>query len=234
MGGIFCEDAEIIIRRSTIVGNHYPVELYGFGQLARLELENTILAFNHTSPVVVGYEACEAELRCCDVYGNEGGDWIGMIGDQFGLEGNICEDPLFCSAAGEIFSLHSDSPCAEENNLECGQIGAFGIGCGVSTSVPEVAAKPSMSRIFPNPTAGPVTIDFTLPGSDLISVKILDVSGRVVRDLFNGRYPYVDPGEFSLTWDGRDDAGTRVAAGVYLARVEGQGGRRTTRVVVTR
>jgi flagellar hook assembly protein FlgD len=88
--------------------------------------------------------------------------------------------------------------------------------------------------MFPNPTPGPTTIDFTLPTSGVVSAQILDVSGRVVRELFNGTRSSAHAGPFSLTWDGRDDAGRRVASGVYVARVDGPLGMSTSRVVVAR
>jgi hypothetical protein len=62
-------------------------------------------------------------LTCCDVYGNEGGDWVGCIADQYGIDGNISEDPFFCE--GSLY-LSSDSPCLYG---PCGQIGAHGQGC---------------------------------------------------------------------------------------------------------
>ena len=68
-------------------------------------------------------------LSCCDIHGNAGGDWIGCIADQLGIGGNISEDPRFGDLANEDYTLADDSPCAEENNAECGQIGAWPIGC---------------------------------------------------------------------------------------------------------
>ena len=130
----------------------------------------------------------------------------------------------------------ANSPCLPGNHpdgYDCGLIGALGEGCAAS-SVPELVTMARATRVFPNPSAGPITIDFTLPTSGWISAQILDVSGRVVRDLFNGTYPHVYAGEFSLTWDGRDAAGRRVAAGVYAARVETEEGISSGRVVVAK
>lgn len=75
-----------------------------------------------------------ALLSCCDVFGNEYGDWIGCIAGQNGIYGNIGKDPLFCHSANpsERYSLHSDSPCAPESNPDCGGIGALGVGCAAT------------------------------------------------------------------------------------------------------
>ena len=49
-----------------------------------------------------------------------------------------------------------------------------------------------------------------------IDIEILDLSGRRVRTLFNGAE---SSGTFTWDWDGRDDGGTTVPPGIYLAKV---------------
>jgi hypothetical protein len=67
-------------------------------------------------------------LFCCDLFGNIGGDYIGPIVDQLGMNGNISEDPLFCDPGSLDLRIHSDSPCAPGG--DCGLIGALPVGCG--------------------------------------------------------------------------------------------------------
>jgi hypothetical protein len=57
--------------------------------------------------------------------GNWGINWGGSAG-QYGINGNISEDPLFCDPEAGDFTLHGDSPCAPYSapNPECGLIGA--------------------------------------------------------------------------------------------------------------
>ena len=74
-------------------------------------------------------EVAPATLTCCDIYGNAGGDWVGCIADQYGINGNISEDPLFCDLPGGDLHLNENSPCAAPQQPTCGQIGALGIGC---------------------------------------------------------------------------------------------------------
>jgi hypothetical protein len=74
-------------------------------------------------------------LVCCNLYGNAGGDWNHYwIQDQYGVNGNISVDPLYCGDQNpdEPYSPREDSPCVPENNAECGLIGAIDIGCGFS------------------------------------------------------------------------------------------------------
>jgi hypothetical protein len=68
-------------------------------------------------------------LTCCDVYGNAGGDWVGYIADQAGINGNFSADPLFCDTANGDLHIFNASPCAPANN-SCGVlIGALDVGC---------------------------------------------------------------------------------------------------------
>jgi hypothetical protein len=54
------------------------------------------------------------------------------IAGQYGINGNISLDPLFCDAANGDFTLQGISPCRPFSmpNSECGQIGAHPVGCG--------------------------------------------------------------------------------------------------------
>src|SRR5262249_56760035 len=58
-------------------------------------------------------------------------------------------------------------------------------------------------------------------------VGVSDVAGRHVRTLMSGVQP---AGEHTLAWDGRDDAGGRLNAGVYMLRLDA-GGHSETRAL---
>jgi hypothetical protein len=88
-------------------------------------LENTIIASSITGGAVVCFSG-DITLTCCDIYGNGGGDWTGCIAGQYGINGNVSVDPLFCAPGDTNFHLSSDSPCLVG---ECGRIGAYGAGC---------------------------------------------------------------------------------------------------------
>src|SRR5216117_893921 len=51
--------------------------------------------------------------------------------------------------------------------------------------------------------------------SGRVQVAIYDVMGRKVRDLADRIFP---AGEHTLQWDGTDDAGSKLARGVYFVR----------------
>ncbi len=76
-------------------------------------------------------------------------------------------------------------------------------------------------RLAPNPMVQESTIRFELPRAGLTTVRILDPAGRLVRQLHGSWSP---AGPQQLRWDGRDQGGNRVNAGVYFVVVDGAGG----------
>ncbi|NIS15697.1 MAG: VWA domain-containing protein [Aliifodinibius sp.] len=120
-GGLaFSANSNCSVINNTIAYNH---AIYGSAAFCRLEsdplMEKCILAFNMgPSASVYCMENSNPVLICCDVYGNEGGDWVGCIASQSGLNNNFSMDPVFCNAQEEIYNISVTSPCAPNNN-EC-------------------------------------------------------------------------------------------------------------------
>lgn len=100
-----------------------------------------------------------------------------------------------------------------------------------TTAVPAPAPVRGRAGIRPehNPASGPVAFACTLPEAGLWRARILDVGGRVVRDLGWCWYP---AGVQRLNWRADDGNGAPVAAGMYYARIDGPHGQAVTRVVV--
>lgn len=72
----------------------------------------------------------------------------------------------------------------------------------------------------PNPFTGTTRLDYTLARESRVTLAVFDVAGREVRRLEAGRRA---AGTHSAAWDGRDDAGRRLANGLYLARLDVDG-----------
>ena len=92
-----------------------------------------------------------------------------------------------------------------------------------------VRAGTSLLAPSPNPTARSASLTFTLARPGAIELAIYSVTGRLVRTLAKGERA---AGEYSLTWDGDDDARRPVAPGVYYARLTVRGGPQLSRALV--
>ena len=100
----------------------------------------------------------------------------------------------------------------------------------VPTAVgPDAAPRLELAAPWPNPARSVAHLGFTLPRDGVLGIEIHDLQGRRVRTLAGGR---LAAGRYALAWDLRDDAGHSVAPGVYLARLSGEAGERTRRIVV--
>lgn len=69
----------------------------------------------------------------------------------------------------------------------------------------------------PNPFRGSTGIRFDLGREDRVTLRIYDLRGRRVRTLIDGFRP---AGSNPITWDGRDDQGRSVSAGVYVCQLD--------------
>jgi hypothetical protein len=68
----------------------------------------------------------------------------------------------------------------------------------------------------PNPFNPATTVEYAVPREGHVTLEILDLRGRVVRVLVDGRVP---AGRHAAVWDGRDARGRSVASGLYLAHL---------------
>lgn len=104
-----------------------------------------------------------------------------------------------------------------------GELYQFSDGAWVSRGFPpsvagvQEAGGSLHATSIPNPTSAATRIGFSLPSQGFVSARLFDASGRLVRTLLEGDLP---AGDVSLTWDGLDDRGEPVPAGVYFSRVD--------------
>jgi hypothetical protein len=104
----------------------------------------------------------------------------------------------------------------------------LGVGGG------EAAVSPGELTLdaHPNPSTGRTTIRFDLPVESTVLVSVYDAGGRRVATLGRGTWA---AGGGEVVWSGRDDAGAKVAPGVYFVRARVADGRSaTSRVMITR
>lgn len=103
------------------------------------------------------------------------------------------------------------------------------------TGIEEVSVdKPlvyGLGQIYPNPSAYDVNIQYSIANKTRVSLKIYDVSGRLVRTLVNG---HQKPGFYSTMWDSKDSSGKKVASGVYFYCLEADNYAKTRKLVLVR
>jgi len=93
----------------------------------------------------------------------------------------------------------------------------------ISTDADAVVAEAgrlALQQNAPNPFGATTSVRFAIPSEGPVSLDVYDIGGRRVVRLVDRVLP---AGSHSVTWDGRDTGGARVASGVYLYRVTAGG-----------
>lgn len=74
-----------------------------------------------------------------------------------------------------------------------------------------------VAQNYPNPFNPVTMIQFRIPSSSPVTVKVFDVLGREISTLLNQK---LEAGSYEVIWDSKDASGAAVASGVYLFRIE--------------
>ncbi|MBI1797980.1 MAG: hypothetical protein HYR74_13145 [Candidatus Eisenbacteria bacterium] len=130
------------------------------------------------------------------------------------------------AAANRLLIRHDKAPLQQHPSPLDGDFGldevAFandvaGVGMpAIATARPIELASP-----YPNPSRGPVALALRTFRDEPITIQVVDVAGRVLRQVTLAAAP---AGPRLWTWDGRGDDGARAAPGVYRVRAFGPSG----------
>ncbi len=116
--------------------------------------------------------------------------------------------------------------CSSETSWDYTTV-KYSQGPGVAEASPDVPGhRLEVTQLAPEPV-----ITYTLSSSSSISLKVYDVTGKLVETLVSGSQ---DAGTHTITWDGKDDAGEPLSAGVYFLRFQSESCAQTVRLVMVR
>ncbi|MFH1845326.1 MAG: right-handed parallel beta-helix repeat-containing protein [bacterium] len=134
-GAIYNAESFTIYRNCTVTGNEvdpanaafyvtrYPVPV----------IDRSIIAHNIGGAGLKCWPTGTVpSVQCSNIFGNPGGDWIACLTSLEGMNGNISEDPQFCSSTPDLderWTLQSDSPCVPVDYGDCPLMGAWPVGC---------------------------------------------------------------------------------------------------------
>ena len=81
----------------------------------------------------------------------------------------------------------------------------------------------------PNPSHGTVTLTFSLPRTEAVTLDVFDILGRRVR---RWEWRQLSAGIHFVEWDGTMETGTRLPAGVFLCRLRAGGEVQSQKMIV--
>ncbi|MGM0705772.1 MAG: FlgD immunoglobulin-like domain containing protein, partial [Bacteroidota bacterium] len=86
-----------------------------------------------------------------------------------------------------------------------------------SEGIPLESFETALHANYPNPLRNETTIEYELAEPGEATIEIYNVLGQRVRRLVNREH---EAGPHTMRWDGRNDAGQRVASGTYFYRMK--------------
>ncbi len=135
----------------------------------------------------------------------------------------------------------TDGTCAIYSSAACAAAGGVYRGDGITCDQDPCAvlsvdgASGDRSglelAVVPNPAAGPMMLRYRLSRPSRVALEVFSAAGVLVRRFSEESRP---AGTHSVAWDGRDNGGHALPAGVYLTRIATATERMSGRVVLIR
>ncbi len=116
-----------------------------------------------------------------------------------------------------------DQPMPDTQSLVLTRAGATSVG-----GTPEAVTA---ATAYPNPFNPSTRLAFAVPADGPVRIEVLDLRGRRVATLHQGR---LAAGRHEVEWRGRDEAGRAVPGGVYLASIQSAAGLQTVKLTLAK
>jgi len=213
-------DVKLILGAAESRGDEVviPIYLESGEDFAGIQVE---MSYAGGYSVAVSTEGCASEEFDYFLDYTEGGkvDFVGVVslvpgeGRVQGLEAGRYKIAEIRVAGKEVPEFRVDKVVVSSRD-------GHSLGPVKVLSVEEAQRKPRSFALFqnvPNPFSGNTVIKYALPKDVDVELTVYNVAGQRVRTLVNGRQR---AGYKAIEWDGRDDAGRRVAPGVYFYRMK--------------
>ncbi len=82
---------------------------------------------------------------------------------------------------------------------------------------------------YPNPFNSRIRISYSLPEDSRLSVQLFNTLGQKVATLVDS---YINAGNHSVVWNGRNDSGVLVSSGIYLVHLYSNSGSITRKIIL--
>ena len=105
------------------------------------------------------------------------------------------------------------SPADESANVKICFIDIFQPNTGIESTKAGSPQQFLLQQNFPNPFNRHTTIEFSISRRVVVQIQIFNILGHLTRTLLNRQ---LNPGQYSIVWNGCDNSGSSVASGIYF------------------
>jgi len=157
----------------------------------------------------------------------------GTAGTMIGYDSGVYKTLLNVVPIGALTEGASPStrPILVDSIMHWFGIQASGVWDEKSPYLPKTPTSFAAFGPKPNPTSGDASFEYQLSAPAHARMVVYNVAGQAVRTLVDAESP---AGYHTARWNGRDESGAKVVAGVYLVRFEAGNYSTTKKVVVVR
>jgi hypothetical protein len=160
----------------------------------------------------VGQSSTERKERCARLAGDVAAYTAKILNDNLASQFTA----LFVSPPiiAECKTCHGTTISAK---MECTQCHGDHRVAGKVETLDGGAKEYELTNNYPNPFNPQTKIEFAIPKESTVDVAVYDVHGRLIRNLVASERH--SAGRYAVEWDGTDNAGGKVASGVYFCRM---------------
>ena len=200
---------------------------------AAVELKNPAVAIDDDNNFSIAWQRSDKSRAASSIfaaYFNSNGESSFPIFSVHRPSASFASQPSIALFDGRLFTAWRDNRMPGQGF----DIWASLLELRPATGIVTNEAQPDefvLQQNYPNPFNSASVIQFRLPAFDFVNAAVYDVRGRQIKRLYRGQ---LESGAHSLAWDGRDDAGTAAASGVYFCRVQFGDQSRTIKMALMR
>lgn len=210
------ETTYLVRARTTTVGLNFDSLPWGgvsVDNLAPNAPQQLTVAYAGGGNTLAWLESPASDLRCYNVYR---GDHAGFVPGPGSLVRQLT-GTSWQDAAADPYAAHYKVTAVDF----AGNESEAAAPTAVADAPPAPVVVFALEQNAPNPFNPRTVIGFSLERSGAVRLRIHDAAGRLVRTLHDGTA--LAAGRHEAAWEGLDDAGRPVAAGVYQCRLEAGG-----------
>jgi hypothetical protein len=236
-GGIYSHLSDLELTNVTICGNIALKTGAGiFCNDSKLTLVNTII-WNNSPDAILDTNSSIINAFYSDIQDT-----------LLSGVGNINVDPMFVDTANGDYNLKQGSPCIDKGIQDTmivynnGQDTIFIPELSYNGNAPDMGAyeseytatkientlkvptKFSLSQNYPNPFNPSTTIEFSLPKSEYVELKVYNILGKEVSTLVSNK---LNQGNHTYTFDGKN-----LASGIYYYQLVAENYREVKKMIL--
>jgi hypothetical protein len=133
-GAILCRQGALDVESTTVAENDSIPSVGLIFETSQVALRSLIV-FAHGTDELIHCQGGNPLLECVVLWPQPAASSPCTAGPTV-----LAADPLFCGSPDGDYTLRPDSPCLPgQGPAGCGQIGAFGVGCGIPVPVESVS-----------------------------------------------------------------------------------------------